>query len=149
VSGSDFGPWFARFVSGTDELDYDTAFAAVGLELDRERRYESFDGGIRLDAGNGRIRVRSIDEDGAASSAGLRRDDVIVRIGGAVATIAAARELFGRGGVEPVSIRVLRDGDAVNLTIPAPQSIFRCSIRRKDGAANAIVARRRSWLDGR
>lgn len=149
VSGSDFGPWFARFVSGTEELEYDTAFAAVGLELDRERRYESFDGGIRLDVSNGRIRVRSIDEDGAASSAGLRRDDVIVRIGDAAATVAAARDLFGRGGVEPVRIRVLRDGDAVNLTIPAPQSIFRCSIRRKAGAVDAIVARRRSWLDGR
>lgn len=149
VAGTDFAPWFAKYVSGTDELDYDTALAAVGLELHRERRYESYEPGVRLEgATNGRLRVRSIEEDGVAAAAGLRREDVIVRIGGEAATLAAARELFSKGRTEPVAIRVLRDGDAVNLTVPPPKFVFRCVIRRKN-ASDEVVARRRAWLDGR
>lgn len=149
IAGEDFGPWFARYVSGTEPLDYTTPLAAVGLEIELQRRYESFEAGIRLDGANGRIRVRSIEEDGVAATAGLRRDDLIVRIGDAVATMNAARELFGRARSAPVPIRVLRDGVAVNLTVPGPQFTIRCVIRRANGAPEAAVARRRAWLDGR
>jgi predicted metalloprotease with PDZ domain len=37
VSNSDFGPFFARYVSGADELDYDGSLAHAGLRLERRR----------------------------------------------------------------------------------------------------------------
>ncbi len=149
VAGADFGPWFEKYVSGVEPLDYATAFAAVGIEIELQRRYEGFEAGIRLDGSNGHFRVRSIEEDGSAAAAGLRRDDVIVRIGDAAATVESVRELFGRGRSSPVSIRVLRDGALVNLTVPGPQYTVRCVLRRRADATADADARRRAWLNGR
>jgi predicted metalloprotease with PDZ domain len=37
VTGSNFSDFFARYVTGTDELDYDTMLGYAGLRLERER----------------------------------------------------------------------------------------------------------------
>lgn len=147
VSGTDFGEWFARYVSGTDEPDFATPLASVGLAFERERRIIDADYGVKLDGPNGRLRVVSIEDDGLAARAGLRRNDVIVRIGDSVATVPAARELFGKGTVSPVPIRVLRGSELIGLTIPPPTSIIRCEIHPLPNAVESDV-RRRAWLTG-
>jgi predicted metalloprotease with PDZ domain len=148
VAGSSFADFFARYVSGTDELEYDAAFASVGIRFERERRVGSSDYGVRFARDDVRLRVESIKPDGLAALSGLRVGDVLLRVEDRVATAAAVRDLFESGSVTPTSVRVMRDGQEVDLTIAEIPSTLRIELEPRTDATADERARRRAWIGG-
>jgi predicted metalloprotease with PDZ domain len=148
VSGADFGDFFARYVSGTQELDYDTPLGYVGLKLGRQRRVSASDYGVRLEEDDARLRVESLKPDGLGAQSGLRVGDVLVRIDDRVATKAVARDLFEKGRVTPTPVRVLRDGRDMDLLISEVPATLTFELEERGDATPAQRAARRSWLSG-
>jgi predicted metalloprotease with PDZ domain len=146
VSGSDFTVFFAKYVEGTEELDYDTTLAHAGLRLERERRVAATGYGVRLESRFGRLRVTSLEQDGLAASGGLREGDTVLRIGDRNASETVVRDLFERGSVTPVSVRIERDGKQRDLTIPAVPATMRFEVEERGDATDAQRALRRAWL---
>lgn len=149
VAGADLSEFFAKYVSGTEELDYDTALGYVGLRLDRERRVNAVGYGIRLDDDDNRLRVESLREDGLAAQSGLRIGDVLLRIDDKVATKATARALFEKARVVPTPIQVMRDGREIDLTIAGVPSTISFDIEERPDATAEQQAMRRVWLGGK
>jgi predicted metalloprotease with PDZ domain len=82
VAGGSFQEFFDRYVAGADPVPYRDVLAKAGLELRAdERKHASL--GFSVERENGALTVESVDPEGAAEMAGLRRGDVIVSWNGA------------------------------------------------------------------
>ncbi len=114
AAGASLEEFFAKYVRGTDELDYNTALAAVGLRLDTgaatapsgqpvERVY--FGADLRQE--NDRLMVTRVTAGSPAYEQGLNTGDQIVALDNARMTLA----LFNARLAEK------RPGDLLNLTI--------------------------------
>jgi predicted metalloprotease with PDZ domain len=77
-----FGTFFRRYISGTEELDYATALAVVGLELRWHRRGAGAWLGLNLKRQGDRSLVASARADGPAYAAGVYADDELVALDG-------------------------------------------------------------------
>lgn len=78
LSGTGFGEFFAAYVSGTEPLDLERAFAVAGVEL---RPGDSPPGSyLGLSVGGGT--VRAVRSDGPAFGAGVQTDDELTTING-------------------------------------------------------------------
>lgn len=88
VAGGDFGPFFARYIAGTDELDYDAALAHAGVALRWAHKEPRPDGqppawlGVATRTENGRLRVASLRSNGPAYAAGVSAGDEVVALDG-------------------------------------------------------------------
>lgn len=149
VAGGSFADFFAKYVSGTADLDYDAPFASVGLKLERERRVQSSEYGVRLARDGARLRVESLKPDGLGALSGLREGDVLLRIGDKVATPAAARDLFEKGSVDPTPVRVMRDGKETDVSVSEIPSTIEVELESRGDATADQRATRQSWLGAR
>jgi len=71
---------------------------------------------IAVPPGFSRLAVRNVDPDGAAARAGVRAGDLVAAIEGAApGSLDAVEERLGRAG--PVSMRLIRNGEAVDLVL--------------------------------
>jgi len=113
MAGSSLEEFFARYVRGKDELDYDAALAAAGLKLDKG--ITIVDGkpvahavlGAELEQDQDRLMVRNVRAGSAAYDQGLNAGDQIV----ALDNMRATRDsLIAR-------LAEKKPGDLVNLTI--------------------------------
>src|SRR5207342_1686386 len=116
------------YVRGTAELDYVSPLQAFGLNLERERRVTNYEYGVRFKQQSGRLVVDMIEYDGLAARGGLRKGDIVLKIGSAAATPSVARDVFGKGTLEPLTVTVLRDGSENDLTIPEIPSRVVCRV---------------------
>ncbi len=111
MAGSSLDDFFRSYVRGRDELNYNAALAAAGLELKavagdsarRERPYL----GANLDQNGDRLVVRSVRSGTPAYEQGLNASDQIVALDG----VRVNRDLFETliGGKHP--------GDVIHLTL--------------------------------
>lgn len=82
VTGGDFKDFFARYVSGTDELPYNEFFQTVGLELQRNQTHITYAGfSASANFGSAPV-VVAVDAGGEAAKAGLHPGDIIVSVNG-------------------------------------------------------------------
>jgi predicted metalloprotease with PDZ domain len=82
LTGNDFRDFFSRYISGTDELPYDSLFAYVGLAL-THRQSEQVNAGFSTSRTPGRpTTVIRVDENSAASRLNLLPGDVILEADG-------------------------------------------------------------------
>lgn len=136
LAGSDFDAFFADYVSGTAELDFDGAFETVGLALrfkaakdewaqdnaaDDESGEDAGDDvrqrawlGLSLAEQGGGVVVRSVAEDGPAFGAGVIADDELIAVNSRRVDGADLKALLG--GVEP--------GDEVTLLLARRGGVF-------------------------
>lgn len=84
----DLSDFFARYIAGTEELPYDAALGAAGLQLKWDWK-ESASGdqprttiGMRTKSEGGQLKVASVLRDGPAYSDGIAADDEIVAVDG-------------------------------------------------------------------
>jgi predicted metalloprotease with PDZ domain len=91
VAGSADGAYrdlFARYIAGTDELDYARGLDAVGVRLEWSHSEPAHDGGtpawlgIQLKRKEGRTLVSSVRSDGPAYAAGVYPDDELLALDG-------------------------------------------------------------------
>src|SRR6185369_13365038 len=81
LTKKDYHDFYSRYVFGTEAPDYDRIFGYAGYRLEKKDQQEvalGFDGNLR---GNG-FAVESVEPNSAASSAGVRPGDVILKIDG-------------------------------------------------------------------
>ena len=90
VAGVPFDRFFADFVDGTKELDYDAGLAHAGLRLVKKPKEENGKPvppkawmGILTEARDGRIRITSVVDGAPAAASGLNAFDELVAIDGA------------------------------------------------------------------
>ena len=111
IAGVKFDDFFARYVSGTDEIPYGKLLAPAGLELKLDMRKSADLGFVTAGRGPGvPIVISQIVPGGPAEAAGLKPGDVIL----AVNNSAPPRSFLGwireRTPGEQVSFRIHRDG---------------------------------------
>ena len=110
MAGSSLEEFFRRYVRGTEELDYDAAFAAVGLRLDTNAgggAAEKVYFGADVVQEEDRLIVRRVYAGSPAYEQGLNADDQIV----ALDNMRVTRDFFNARMAEK------KPGDRIALTI--------------------------------
>src|SRR2546426_3920613 len=149
VAGSDFGPFFERYVRGTEPLPYAQSLALAGLDL----RVAAEAGappslGITVQPTDRGVRITSVKPGGAADRAGLARDDLLVAVD---ELSLAAEELRNRlkiyppGAEAPFSVE--RHGRRTRIAVKLdPPAADQYSIEELPGATADQVNVRNGWL---
>lgn len=86
IAGGDFSDFFARYIAGTDELDYDRALAHAGVELRWGHQHGSGTApawlGITTRNDGGRLKVATTRSNGPAAQAGVYANDELLALDG-------------------------------------------------------------------
>ena len=82
LTGNDFRDFFARYVSGTEELPYDQSFAYVGLALKHRQTEQVYAGLVTSRAPGQPTTIVRVDDNSAASRLHLLPGDVILEADG-------------------------------------------------------------------
>lgn len=149
VAGADFGDFFARFVSGTEPLDYAASLARAGLALQIRTSSEAAPTlGILGHQMNGGFRVTAVRTGSAGDLAGLSRGDLIVDVDGVSIEFSELRNhlrIYPPGA--EVLIGIVRHGRThrlpVKLDPPLPDEYEIRELPQADTAQRHI---RRTWL---
>ena len=149
VAASDFGPFFERYVRGTEPLPYAQTLALAGLRL----RVAAEAGappslGITVQSTDRGVRITSVRPGGAADRAGLARDDLLVAVD---ELSLATEELRNRLKIYPpgaeVPFTVERHGRRTRITVKLdPPVADQYSIEELPGATPEQVDMRNGWL---
>jgi predicted metalloprotease with PDZ domain len=149
ITGSDFAPFFERYVSGTEALPYQETLAMGGLQLLTETPPGAAqDLGVVVQPESRGTRVVSIIPGGAADRAGLSRDDLLIDVDDqSLATEDLATRLKPYPAGAKVPINVERHGRRERITItlgPPIPSLY--SIVPLPSATPEQAAIREAWL---
>jgi predicted metalloprotease with PDZ domain len=150
LAGRSFKDFFARYVTGTDELDYNAALAHVGLRLDQQGQGQTYLG-LQVNYGE-EAKVGAVAAGSPAEAAGVKPGDVLVAVG----EIKVAsdngwaddfRKRYTKAG-EPFTIRVKRGGAATELkAVTKLRGKTDYRIVEVENATEAQRELRRGWLD--
>jgi predicted metalloprotease with PDZ domain len=130
----DFGDFFAKYVSGTDEIPWNDFLAHAGLELVETKGkpvpYIGITTGTQVPSvgfggapsftqlPQGQLAITNVAPDSPAAKAGLATGDVLVTIDGDRADPATFNAIFGMKQIgSPVAITVLRNNRMVTKTL--------------------------------
>jgi len=149
ITGSDFAPFFKRYVSGTDALPYQETLAMVALQLRTETPPGAAPGlGVLAQPESRGLRIVSILPGGAADRAGLSRDDLLIDIDDqSLATEDLATRLKPYPVGAKVPFNVDRHGRRERITVtldPPMRSLY--SIVPLPSTTREEVAIREAWL---
>ena len=148
LTGSDFRPFFARYVAGTEELPYNELFATVGLRL-VHRRTEVAATGLHTGRNGGMTMVAQVEQGSQAEKAGIRPGDILTSVNG----------MTLRGDFSSM-IRAMRPGEIVRVGIRRGAEDREASIRLASQVSEEYSledlpavspeqrARRAAWLRG-
>lgn len=178
VAGSDFADFFAKYVRGTTDIDFENYLNRVGLQLRRAyapaaegggRRGERADSeeraaenenrtppgwlGVRTNAQGDRVMITNVVSGSAGYEAGLNSGDEIVAVDGTKVTNTSL----------PERLSTIKQGDRITLTLFRREKLMtitfsvdrkpfdRYSIVTMKDATPAQTALRNAWLadDGR
>jgi predicted metalloprotease with PDZ domain len=152
ITGSDFAPFFARYVSGTDALPYQETLARGGLQLIAEMAPDAPPSlGIVGQPESGGIRIVTVLPGGAAERAGLSRDDLLTNVGD---QSLASEDLATRLKAYPVGAQVAfgvdRHGRRERITVTLdPPMRTQYSIAPLPLPTAEQAAIREAWLAAR
>ncbi len=149
VTGSDFGPFFERYVRGVYPLPYQETLAKAGLQVRAQKPPDAIPFlGAAVQAELRGARIVSIVPGSPADRAGLSRDDLLIDIDDqTLATEELATRLKPYAGGSSILLNVERHGrrDRITVTLdPAARSEY--SIVPVSSAAPDQVALREAWL---
>jgi predicted metalloprotease with PDZ domain len=113
ISGADLSAEYARYVQGTDEIDWSTALQPLGMHL--SRHLVSYLG-VRVDPAGERTVVTGIEPGSAADRMGLRIGDKIVDVDDVLVNASEfSRSIGSRQPNSPMRMHVLRNGALIRL----------------------------------
>ena len=149
VTGSDFTPFFERYVGGTDPLPYKEMLAPGGLQLVVTTTPNAPPTlGVGVEPASTGVRINTILPGGAADRAGLSRDDLLIDIDDqSLATEDLATRLRPYPVGAKVPINVERHGRRERITVTLDPPIpSQYSIVPLSSATPEQVAIREAWL---
>jgi predicted metalloprotease with PDZ domain len=117
VTGKPFEEFFARYVSGVDDLPDDDFLARAGLRLNRSNQTRAdFGFGIGRGTGSGWV-VSDVTAGSTAESAGLRRGDEILQINGESPSPAQFRWMRERVPGDTVAMKIRRNSQEQDVSL--------------------------------
>lgn len=149
VTGSDFAPFFQRYVSGTEPLPYQETLAMAGLELRLQTPPDAAPSlGVAVQAESRGARIMEVMPGSAADRAGLSRDDLLIDVDDqSLATEDLPTRLKPYPVGAQVPINVERHGRRERITVTLDPPIRRLySIVPLPSATPEQVALREAWL---
>ncbi len=149
ITGSDFAPFFQRYVSGTDDLTYQETLAMGGLQLHSETPPGAApDLGVVVQPESRGIRIISIIPGGAADRAGLSRDDLLIDVDDqslATEDLATRLKPYPVGAKVPINVERHGRRERIMVTLDPPMR-GPYSIVPLPSATPEQVAIREAWL---
>jgi predicted metalloprotease with PDZ domain len=115
VARKSFEEFFARYVSGTDEIPFDNFLTFAGLELKSES-IKVADPGFSPGRAPGGVAVLSLTTGGAAEAAGLHEGDVITQVNGHPFPRGRGGLLSGLSPGETVKLHINRQGQEMDIS---------------------------------
>jgi predicted metalloprotease with PDZ domain len=156
VAGSDLGAFFARAVDSAEELDFEPAFAYLGLRFEPPAaRSKDEDGepgwlGAVTRVQEGRLVVTEVRRETPAHAAGINVDDEILAIGEHRVPAVGLDELlrYYAPGAE-VSLLVARRGRLRRIPVTLGEKpTARWRLEAAPGASRQQIEQRTRWLTG-
>ena len=149
ITGSDFAPFFERYVSGTDALPYQETLAMGGLQLRTETPPDAAPTlGVAVQPESRGTRIVSILPGGAADRAGLSRDDLLIDVDDqslATEDLATRLKPYPVGAKVPINVERHGRRERITVTLDPPiRSLY--SIVPLPSATPEQVAIREAWL---
>ena len=149
VAGSDFAPFFDRYVRGTEPLPYAQTLAVAGLALRIATAADAAPSlGILTERVDRGLRIATVRPDAAADRAGLSRDDILLAVDD---LSLATSELKERLRIYPpraeVPFTVERHGrtERISVTLDPPIA-DQYSIELRPDANAQQISMRNGWL---
>jgi len=151
ITGSDFAPFFERYVRGTDPLPYQETLAMGGLQLRTETPPSAAPQlGVLVQPESRGARIVSIIPGGAADRAGLSRDDLLIDVDDqslATEDLATRLKPYPVGAKVPISVERHGRRELMTVTLDPPMH-GPYSIVSSPSATPEQVAIREAWLAG-
>ena len=149
ITGSDFAPFFERYVSGTDALPYQQTLAIGGLQLRAQTPPDAGPTlGVAVQPESRGTRILSILPGGAADRAGLSRDDLLIDVDDqslATEDLATRLKAYPVGAKVPINVERHGRRELITVTLDPPiRSLY--SIVPLPSATPEQVAIREAWL---
>jgi len=149
VTGSDFAPFFERYVSGTDALPYQESLAMGGLQLRTQTPPDAAPSlGVGVQPESRGTRIVSIIPGGAADRAGLSRDDLLIDVDDqslATEDLATRLKPYPLGANVPITVERHGRRERITVTLDPPMR-SQYSIVPLPSPTPEQVAIREAWL---
>jgi len=149
VTGSDFGPFFEHYISGTDPLPYNETLALAGLQLVVGAAPNAPPTlGVGIEPASSGARIKTILPGGAADRAGLSRDDLLIDIDDqslATGDLATRLRPYPVGAKVPINVERHGRRERITVTLDPPVPT-QYSIVPLPSATSEEVAIREAWL---
>ncbi len=142
--------FFRDYVSGTRELDYNTYLGYAGLELLSTTAVQGALGFHAERGFNGPVTVESVDPDGNAARAGIRKGDVLLKMNGRPLNYPPDELLSNTTGGEKVEFEVRRAGKSLTVKYRLEKSrVNSYRVEEKAHATDDELRVRNGWLEGK
>ncbi|MBZ5534490.1 MAG: PDZ domain-containing protein [Acidobacteriia bacterium] len=116
VTGKPLDEFFARYVHGIEEIDYNSFLRAAGLKLDLQPRKVGDPGFTVTQNFDGAPRIDEVTAGSPAEKAGLKNGDVLVEINGRAVTRRALTLLSTMDPGKRVKIKCVRSGQTLEVS---------------------------------
>ncbi len=149
VTGSDFAPFFERYVRGTEALPYDATLKLAGLELRAQAGPDAAPSlGVLVQPDNQGARIFAVVPGGAADRAGLSRDDLLIDVDDqplATEDLSVRLKPYPVGAKVPMTVQRHGRRETVTVTLDPPIR-NQYSIAPLHSATPEQVAIRDAWF---
>lgn len=153
MAGRGFKDFFAKYVSGVDELPYNEALRRAGYQLDLTETREPVLGVQTMYDGD-QVRVTGVMESSSAAEAGVQPGDTLVSVGSVIASrrhnlAEGFRNMYQNKEGEMLQIKVLRRGREMILSAPVRYRVTSSGeiVELANPTAEQLQVRN-AWLSG-
>jgi predicted metalloprotease with PDZ domain len=150
LTGNDFQDFFARYVSGVEEIPFDQFFNYVGLTLGRRQLEQVYAGFVASRPRGKPLSIVGVDENSAASRLNLLPGDRIVKVNGKALSEDWNQFLQKRNPKSSLHLTVSSlEGETRELDLPlSTRKIDEYQLEEMPGISSAVRTRRTAFLRG-
>lgn len=150
ISGKSFTDFWAKYVNGTEPVDYRTFFGYAGLDVKNVNEGKQVPYlGIATGRKEGKIYINAVSRNSAAWTNGLNVNDEVVAVDDvpAEASVEKMAQVTGKKVNDIVKLTVIRDGVTKTFSVPlkaSPNIALEASVNPAATAAQKAVLKK--WM---